>query len=200
MSFVLEDGREFTKQLTNPVQQDSVIQLILSDEELVQYIKRMTPDPDTYDTVFHDTILNMVNIMMTGKAEIANPRLYMKAVARNVYLALVQKVKRHQQVLKQYQDLGQGNEIETVSPEDIFLYQERKQLLDLILEGTTDDCKEVLLKWAHNYRMKEIAEDMTYASKDYDKRKKYLCLQNVIKAIKSNPKLKKLLSRYYEQL
>ena len=200
MSFVLEDGREFTKQLTNPVQQDSVIQLILSDEELVQYIKRMTPDPDTYDTVFHDTILNMVNIMMTGKAEIANPRLYMKAVARNVYLALVQKVKRHQQVLKQYQDLGQGNEIETVSPEDIFLYQERKQLLDLILEGTTDDCKEVLLKWAHNYRMKEIAEDMTYASKDYAKRKKYLCLQNVIKAIKSNPKLKKLLSRYYEQL
>ena len=85
------------------------------------------------------------------------------------------------------------NKSEELNPETIFLYAEQKELLSKILEFATEDCKKVLLRWAQNYRMKEIASEMHYKSEDYAKRKKHLCLKKLVEHLTRNPELKERL-------
>lgn len=49
------------------------------------------------------------------------------------------------------------------------------------------DCKKVIKMFYRKKRFREIAKKMTYTNEDYARRKKYLCMQQLMKMINEDP-------------
>jgi RNA polymerase sigma factor (sigma-70 family) len=67
------------------------------------------------------------------------------------------------------------DEEDSVSPEHILLSQEKKAVLDAVLDKLGGRCKDVLLLWAGGYSMEEIAARTGLSSEAMARKTKYRC-------------------------
>lgn len=58
------------------------------------------------------------------------------------------------------------------------------------------DCKKVIRMFYKKRAFSEIARKMNYATEDYARRKKYLCMQQLMKMIKQDPEYIRLKSKF----
>ena len=72
---------------------------------------------------------------------------------------------------------------DTDSPESLMISDERRQLLDSLLDRLGDRCKRVLILWANGYSMREIADKLDLSSEAMARKTKYKCKSQLLELV-----------------
>ncbi len=77
---------------------------------------------------------------------------------------------------------------------------ELKRLLDAQLSKIGEQCKELLLHWAHGYSMKEIMQKLKIISEVATRKRKHSCMKKLLEYVNKDEKMSELLKEYYNEL
>ncbi len=113
---------------------------------------------------------------------------YLIGTAKNIWLKAVTKSNRQRTTIE-YQPVTSEPPIE-----DHLISNERKLLLRKLIDHLDDACKKVLLLWAQNNKMKEIATQLRYKSEGMARKKKHNCMKKLYSIVENNTQIKKDLS------
>lgn len=81
-------------------------------------------------------------------------------------------------------DPMQFDNMDTESPESLMISQQQLEILDGKLDVIGERCKQVLMMWARNYSMKEIASELDFSSEGMARKTKYKCKQRLAAVMK----------------
>lgn len=181
--------------------------ILLSIEERNKVIKELYNDPGVRRAVIGtmvkigatekkaedlltDSIVNFVKACYKpGFAIKSSLKNYLITTAKNIYLKEVTKNKIEISTNDMSGDASYDDSIEIH-----LIADEKKRLLMQLLDKLDDTCRQVLMLWATNKRMKEIAQKMTYKSEGMARKKKHQCLQKLYGVVAANPGIKSQLS------
>jgi len=187
MNRLIEDGPKIIE-LCQDMNHDEVIQCILNNSEIKNYIDRITMDKDLSMQVMHDTILSLIRSCMKKDFVFKkNPIAYVKAIAKYINYKSIKEHKKQASVNIDNQPLV----VDAYMPNF-----ELREIMQDLLHKISVDCKEVLLLWSMKYKMSEIADKLYYNSESYTKKKKHFCLKKLIKVVEGDLKFKKELRLY----
>lgn len=116
---------------------------------------------------------------------------FILGVSQKLWINKIRKgkvIEKHQEYVKLHEkDIDIDNF-------DHLLTDRRKELAKNILGSLGDKCKDILtLVFYNNLTLKEIAQELGYASEDSAKTSHYRCRQKLIQKYKDNHQLKELL-------
>jgi len=184
-----------TNQLISQIRENlklrnQAIEQLYNDQHLNRIVKGTLinmgcSEIDSHD-YFTEAIVNFIQACYKPSFEIRTSLAnYLTGIAKNLWLKEVTRNKKKNTIDKERMvELSDSN-----SPEVLILKEERKQLLYKILNYLGESCKKVLMLWAINKRMKEIANEMDYKSPGMARKKKHQCLRKLYKIIDEHPSL-----------
>ncbi len=142
------------------------------------------------EDIFQDGIRSLIVNVRRDKFKGENPtRGYLFGVCRNLWFKKFNRNVRSEN----YKSSLKVEDRDEKDPESELVSQERAELLNKLLEQLGPKCKKVLELWKLSYSMKEIAEELGYKSEGVARKKKHQCFQGLVKIVKENPHLVKLL-------
>lgn len=178
-----------------------------NDHTIVRYV---------YDSYF-DSVKNMV-ISKSGSKDLANDVFqealvviykksqnkdfridqssfftYLYAVCRITLLSMFNKGSKD--VLNQSVEINESNERSDNFEEEQRLAEEgiKEQLFHKYLKKISKNCKDILLLVIKGLQSDEIAEKLKMSSAAYVRKKKMICMKNLVEMIKNDAKFKELL-------
>ena len=113
-----------------------------------------------------------------------NIHSYLVGIGKNVWFKIIADNKKHSTVEI---DMKENIFIEAEEPEQLYLLGEKKEQLHAVLENIGKNCKEVLMLWSLNYKMAEIAQALHYKSEQMARKKKCICLKELLLYLEANP-------------
>ena len=143
--------------------------------------------------IFQESIIIFYQKVMTNAISYPQYKVssFILGVAQKLWINRIRKqkvIERHQDYVKLHED-----EAEVSNFSDL-LTDNRKKLTQQILESLGEKCKNILtLVIYNNLTLREIAEELGYASEDSAKTSHYRCRQKLIEKYKDNQQLKELL-------
>ena len=174
---------------------DEIIKLLYYDNVLRRKINTITKNildnSHEEDIIFNTSILRFVSsIVKNQNIEItASVHSYICGIAKYICLNNIKKAKK-----QRFENLDEIAEIEmNLTPETTLIDQQRSENLFKLLNGLNKNCREVLMYWANDYSMIEIAEVMGYKSDMMARKKKYQCYKQLVKILESRPEIKNFL-------
>jgi hypothetical protein len=81
-----------------------------------------------------------------------------------------------------------------------FQQSRRKKLYFEHFNRLGEECKKILRSFFNGSSFAEIANELNLVSEENARRRKYLCKENLVKSIKSDPQYEKLIGEYDEEL
>ena len=87
-----------------------------------------------------------------------------------------------------------SNEPDTLTPEVTLVTEERKTVLNRLLQELGERCQQILELWKLSYSMEEIAVSLGFSSSDMARKAKYRCHVSLLEIIRKNPHVEQLLS------
>jgi DNA-directed RNA polymerase specialized sigma24 family protein len=193
MKGLLQDNIKVLEMARDPLLKKVLIRCILKNRKLRSVINSMlrekqTPTIDA-DHILNDTILIFLKAAIRKDFHIeSTPLAYLMGIAKNVWLMDLRK-----------------NKNTTLNTEKLDLYHsqpvnviqfDKEKIIENLLSKIGEDCKTVLLLWAHKFKMTEIAEKLNYQSEGYARKKKMVCLKKLIAHVDSHPQFKEELKEY----
>ena len=177
------------------VSRDEVIRKLYHDEvlrnKIRSVIKKYGGRESHFDYVFSRVLMQFIKTVVKNKEMIITTSLhaYLCGIAKYVWMNLSKKANKiHVEDVDDQYDIKSDT-----TPESLLLDHARIEGLNLLLEKLGKNCKEVLLLWANEYSMKEIAKVMNYKSDNMAKKKKYKCFKEVLDYLEKHPEIKKVL-------
>jgi len=174
---------------------DQISRNLLSDAHLINSIRKTlfklgAQDHDIPDVINYTIVQLMKNVLKNPNFHVrSNINSYLCGIARNIWL---QKLRARKSTLVEMSETFEIEDEET-SIDLIIINDEKKSILKSILERLGHNCKEVLMKWASGYRMKEIAELTGYRSAGVVRKRKYTCMKILADYFEQHPHVKTLL-------
>lgn len=152
----------------------------------VQKIISPSQDVSDLDDVFNLSLVQfMKNALKNPDLKIDNLYSYIFGIARNLWF---QKLKARQKEANR--TLTVQDDALTPAIDLQIIDTERRALLNKILAQTGPKCKEILKYWATGMPMKDIAKQMGYSSDVVARKKKFVCMQRLMKWLDDHPELK----------
>ncbi|MBP8726382.1 MAG: sigma-70 family RNA polymerase sigma factor [Saprospiraceae bacterium] len=157
-----------------------------------QYVKGHAGSEEDARMVFDDTIVQFIKSVFSNPAfQLQGPlNAYLMGIAKHLWYA---ESRRNMQRMDTFplEDADVAND----DPPALTLmwHGERKAMLQRILGQIGRNCREVLMYWANGYSMEEITQRMSYQSEGMTRKKKSICLKELIALIHQNPHLKSAL-------
>ena len=122
--------------------------------------------------------------------EVNNIQAYFYSICRNLWLKALKKNQRTTALTDEYDTLG-----EEAIQVTTLLSDEKSTLLDRLLKGLGESCKNILVYYYYErLKMKEIMTLMNFSSEQVAKNKKSSCMKKLKETIAANPNLKELLT------
>lgn len=163
---------------------NGVIRELYNDDKIKSSIYALvlknggTPD-DAHDILTH-AIIAFVQQCYSPVFNLKNQvSTYLYAIARYKWINERKKAVKHN-----IQELKDSDGGYTHSIESTIIGNERSQKLQFALTRLDDKCREVMLMWASQLKMREIAIRMSYASAEVARKKKHQCLNKLKTLIK----------------
>lgn len=170
---------------------DKAITYLYNDKKLRTCIEslvyKMGGNKECYKDILSTTLMQFAKTAIQKKDLNLKCSLnsYIIGIARYVWLAQKRKEKKFHPHL---QIIQEGKHVN--SHESIVIKNEKYNLLHKLLERQGVRNKEILMYWAHGFKMKEIANLMNYKNAGVAKKKKYQSLKAITIYLENNPKLK----------
>ena len=139
---------------------------------------------------FQEAVMVLVQkILALKKGEVLKISGFLYSVAYNKWIDSIRKDKK-----MEFSDEYEKHEKVVFDQYEFIFSKERKEIIDEVIGAIGDSCRSILrLVLYSNYSMKEVAEEMKFASVDSAKTQHYKCRQKLIKKFKSNLALKEAL-------
>ena len=138
------------------------------------------------EDIFQETVLSFINIVKKGKYRMeASIKTFLVSIARNIWLNEVKKRERAGHREKQF-EIGREQQEADVS-EQLSELENKKQVRELV-NKLGEPCQKLLMLFYYdNLSMKEIVDHLPYENEQVVRNKKYKCLQQLIRLVKSDP-------------
>lgn len=175
----------------------AVVNYIYKDFNLKKSIKSYVlnhyGNEDDAIIIFDDMIVQFIKSVFSKSDFKIDGELsaYLMGIAKHLWFAESKKRMK----MKQWDSIENKDFVDqdTISIDQI-LSEEKRTLLLNVLSHIGKNCKEVLMYWANGYAMDEIAQKLNYKSEGMVRKKKSVCLKELITIVQLRPEIKKALS------
>jgi RNA polymerase sigma factor (sigma-70 family) len=168
----------------------TAIRFIYEDKDLRQMVIRFVNknrgnDEDGQD-MFHEGIIVLDRNIREGKFRGEAPlKGYLYSICRFLWMNRMRKQSHTDTVA----EMPVTAEVDAESPEVIFVNEERKAVLNRLLEEVGERCRKILELWKLSYSMEEIAEKLDFSSAAMARKAKYRCHVSLMELVQKNPAL-----------
>jgi len=165
---------------------DKVISLLFKDVDIRRSLRFIVKNHHNYliDEILTDAIIAFTTQCYKPNFSIhASTRNYIITIARNMYYKTIQNESKSAQTPIDdalYMMDPQGNILHSI------ISTEAQAKVRMALENLDGKCRNVLLRWAGNQRMRDIAISMDYKSEGMARKKKFQCLQRLKSLLTKN--------------
>ena len=163
---------------------------IYDDNELKRkvlgFVRNRKGNADDGQDMFHEGIIVLDRNIREGKFRGEAPlKGYLYSICRFLWMNQLRK-NAH---TTQGAEVALANEPDEHTPEITLITQERKDLLNTLLNQLGERCQRILELWKLSYSMEEIAESLGFSSPDMARKAKYRCHLNLVELVQQNPGL-----------
>lgn len=144
-------------------------------------------------TLWADTVLKFSTLVRAGKYEHQGKLIgYLKNLAGYLFLNHIRDNKKFK-----------TDELSTLVVKDPVVeattrdHKELKILIGEQLSHLKDLCKSILYLWAQNYSMQEIMQELNIVSEEATRKRKHICLKELLDKVHGNERLMNILKDYY---
>ncbi|MEZ4825539.1 MAG: sigma-70 family RNA polymerase sigma factor [Bacteroidia bacterium] len=136
------------------------------------------------EDIWQDSIRNLILSVREGKYRGSGTlNGYLYGIARNLWYKRFRTMQREAD--PGYWENGAGADVD--SPEIVLMDKEREEAVRQLLGKIDSKCRKVLEMWKLSYSMKEIAGELNYKTEGVARKKKRLCLKQLLEILDENP-------------
>lgn len=175
----------------------AIVHFIYKDSRLRQSIKQYVlnhyGNEDDAQILFDDMIVQFIKSVFSKPDFKLEGELsaYLMGIAKHLWYAESKKRMK----LKQWDPIESNEFVDHESNSlEHMLSLEKRELLASILAKIGKNCKEVLMYWANGFSMDEIVLKLDYKSEGMVRKKKSICLKELIGFVQKHPEIKQALS------
>jgi len=175
---------------SSKIRREKVITMLYADKKLRNGIKKIVRidqnSKSHFDEIFNYTLVQFLKNVMEKEDLVIRENIYsyLFGIARNLHLMKLRKEKRQPQELSEKDHQKQADDI-TIDLK--IMNSEKKELIIKVLTLMGDQCKNILMYWSSDYRMKEIAELLGYKNESSVRKKKFDCMKKLSHYMESHP-------------
>ena len=141
--------------------------------------------------MFHEGMIALDRNIREGKFRGEAPlKGYLYSICRFLWMNQLRKQAHTSTVA----EMPLSTEPDLLTPEVTMITEERKDLLNRLLNELGERCRQILELWKLSYSMEEIAETLGFSSSDMARKAKYRCHVSLLEVIQKNPHVERLLS------
>ncbi len=175
-------------------EREAALRTLYGDGELkaksVAYVRNNNGNAEDGQDVWQESIIALDRNIRQGKfREDAPLRGYLFSICRFVWMNQLRK-KAHTTLVE---ELPIQSAPDPETPELTMMDEERKGLLNQLLDKLGDRCRKILELWKLSYSMEEIAEMLGFSSEAMARKAKYRCQQSLMELVQQSPDLKTML-------
>jgi len=179
------------------VSRERCIRTILNEpryrRSIEKIVRERSGNVDDVTFVMNHTLVAFIKQVLQNKTLTIETNLYsyLNGIAKNIWLGELRKNKKISD-----REIALEYEMHDINSEKFLLEilkEERRQILDSILDVIGQKCKQVLSLWSADYSMKEIASLTDYKSEGVVRKKKFHCMKALSQYLDNNPHLKEML-------
>lgn len=155
-------------------------------QSIISFVKRHGGSNEEAEDVLMEGVTELVFNIKKNK--------YKGTGSLNAYLSRICKYIWYQKYRSGKIDKNQ-EEIKDVYLSESFTIEldDKKGILDTVLNQIGSTCKQILILWSQSFNMKEIQSQMEYASPQVAMNKKSKCIKKLMNLVNQNPKLREIL-------
>jgi len=174
---------------------DAVIRQLYYDQNLRNIIRSMVikkgGTANDFDEVFDTALMQFIKTVSKNRDMKISSTInnYIIGIAKYVwYNELAQRTKNKAEPIDQFFDIASDS-----TPEELVFKHDQQGVIEELLGQIGKNCKEVLMYWANGYKMTEIADLLGYKSDGMAKKKKHICMKELLAFLDDNPHIKSVL-------
>jgi RNA polymerase sigma factor (sigma-70 family) len=134
--------------------------------------------------LFHEAFIILLEKIEIGEhQEKFSIRNYLIGIAKNLWNNKLNSRKRESVT----DDFTAFEDWDSVSCEEDYLADEKKNLVRDLLGAIDEKCKKILLLWMNSYKMEEIATTLNLSSHKIARKYKYRCHKKLIQQLEKQP-------------
>lgn len=161
---------------------EQAMQELYTDEQCrgqaLSLLLRMGAGKQDFEDVFQDSIAHLIMNIRKGKFKgESSIKTYLLSICKHLWMNKRKQLANRKALLVSQPPVSEANQN---SPEDLLLYQERKQTLQVLLDKIGDPCRRILSLWSLSYSMDEISQLTDYKNAAVVRKKKHHCLQQLM--------------------
>ena len=174
---------------------ESALKAIYEDGDLKRmvaaFVRNHQGNATDGQDMFHEGMIVLDRNIREGKFRGEAPvKGYLYSICRFLWMNQLRKQAHTSSVA----EMPLSNEPDTLTPEVTLVTEERKTVLNRLLQELGDRCQQILELWKLSYSMEEIAVSLGFSSSDMARKAKYRCHVSLLEIIRKNPHVEQLLS------
>lgn len=164
-------------------------------EQIISFITSRNGSREEAKDIFQDALVSLLVSIREGKfAGKSALNTYLYAISKNLWYRRFNRSVREDG----YKNAGNEDEFD-ITPEVSIMDADQRDLVRNLLDSLKAKCREVLVRWAEKYSMKEIAEELGYQNEQVVRNKKNHCLSELKELIRNHPEARALVEELVER-
>ena len=162
-------------------------------EPIFFFLKSKGLSADDCQTLWTDIVVKFSSLVKNGKYEHQDKLIgYLKNLAGYLYLNFIRDNKKYKS--ENLESIVVKDEVLEAATKDNI---ELKELLNSQLSALKEMCKSILYLWASDYSMQEIMKELNLISEEATRKRKHICLKELLDKVHGNEKMLSLLKDYF---
>ena len=162
-------------------------------EPIIRFFQSKSLSIHDCQALWTDTVIKFSSLVKAGKYQHQGKLIgYLKNLAGYLFLNHIRDNKKYK-----------TDELSTLVIKDPYVeattrdHKELKLLIGEQLSVLKDMCKSILYLWAQNYSMEEIKLELNIVSEEATRKRKHICLKELLDKVHGNERLMNILKDYY---
>ncbi len=155
-------------------------------QKVIQYVRNNSGNEQDGQDMFHEGIIvldrNIRQDKFRGESSLSG---YLFSICRLLWMNQIRKKSK----TELRDDPMTMDQTEKINPESLSMADEKKAILNKVLQQLGERCQKILELWKLSYSMQEIAEKMGFSSAAMATKNKYKCHKSLLKYLKEHPQL-----------
>ena len=175
------------------VSRETALRAIYKDAELkrmvIAFVRNRQGNTEDGQDMFHEGIIVLDRNVREGKFRGESPlKGYLYSICRFLWMNQLRKRAKTSPVA----DTALFEKPDETTPEIALITEERKTILNQLLEQLGERCRSILELWKLSYSMEEIAEKLDFSSAAMARKAKYRCHLSLLELVQKNKGLEGL--------
>ena len=195
----IEGNNILNKIRGNSVEREFAVRQIMNDEilkqKVIHHIRSKNGSIHDAEIIFDDMVITFVKKVMRERSLELEEHIhgYLIGIVKFLWKNYRRKEQRHN-----HESIDTAINYQSTDniTEEILITEESKSIINGVLDQIHHKCKSLLLYWAKDYSMNEMANLLSYTSEGAVRKKKSDCLKSLRQYLNNNPETTQELKNY----